>query len=92
MTEDFDGFIKTVRTFLHDRRIMYPKNDTTPRGRCYLQRLILAIFEILIDVIHKLPSVDDIWEGIARLMDKPPIKRDLDSALKAVGLAPPVLM
>ena len=90
--EDFPGFIERVRGLIKSGGKLYRQTDSAPRGRHYLQRLILAIFEILIDETNTLPSLSQVRKTVAALMEKPPIKRDFDLALKSVGLAPPVLV
>ena len=92
--EDFKAFEVQVFKCLKEKRFLYSKSDSSKRGRNYLQRLLLAVTNLLIAKMHRLPFVSEVRQIVAALMEKPPGKRELEKALVAIGLAgvnPPVL-
>jgi len=94
MADDYPAYVREVAKHLMRRRPLYKVGDTTPRGKNYLQKLLLAITDIFIGAERRLPRVSDLRDALDVLMGKPPAKREVMAALAVIGLAgvdPPVL-
>lgn len=92
--EDFRAFKLRVLNCLVERRFLYSKSDQAARGRNYLQRLLLALSDLLLTRMERLPTISEMRQAAAALIERPPAKRELLKALQAIGLAgvnPPVL-
>jgi hypothetical protein len=89
-SDDYAAFVRGIAKHLMNRRLLY----TAPRGKKYLQKLLLAITDVLIGAERRLPRISELRDGLSVLMEKPPGKREVIAALAAIGLAgvdPPVL-
>ncbi len=92
--EDYPAYVRKIAQHLIRHRFLYKTGDRAPRGKNYLQKLVLAVTDVFIGAEHRLPRVSELRAGLAILMEKPPGKREVLAALRSIGLAgvdPPVL-
>lgn len=85
--DDYPAYVRSIAKHLIEGQPIYKASDTAPRGKNYLQKLLLAITDVFIGAERRLPRIEDLRDGLAVLMEKPPGKREVIAALAAIGLA-----